>query len=281
MEVAGLAVGLMPIFSVCIEYFQLFKTAQAASDESQVLLYRLDCEYENLIIWGERHGLFKSKAEFNATRSQELDRPETAEKVKKALGLIQNLFGNAKELKDKYSVTQSPAEAPLSAHDMDKAPYPSSTALRRLQWWKKKGGVSDQSLSLARKSMWAINDGKKFQKLIDDIHVMVESLYKILPVDEQIRNSIAIRDIRTLAGDMNKLTLFERASVDSFPAWSEVASIISEMSVTGGDGTIGRWIHGVESVTDRQPRPPGSLGGEGLIKLTLSLFHPLPAAILQ
>ncbi|KAK3936928.1 hypothetical protein QBC46DRAFT_345106 [Diplogelasinospora grovesii] len=175
MEVAGLVLGALPAFSVCLEYFQLYKAAQLTSTESQILLFKLDCEQESFIIWGEKHGVLKEKGDKD--RNPDLDHP------------------------DKIS------HIPRQGH-------------------------GKQGLSLIDKTRWAINDTSKLQQLISDIRDLVERLYKILPVPEQERDNEAIKDIRSLAGDLEKLKIFEEASMESYPAWSGAASGILEAAST-------------------------------------------------
>jgi hypothetical protein len=62
---------------------------------------------------------------------------------------------------------------------------------------------------------------------------------------------VAIKDIRTLAGDLNRLKLFEEASQDTYPAWSGAASVMREAgSSRGAPGTISQWITEVKVDSD-------------------------------
>ncbi|KAF3921631.1 hypothetical protein AA313_de0208271 [Arthrobotrys entomopaga] len=141
--------------------------------------------------------------------------------------------------------------------------YPSASALKRIKWWKKRllSSTPNQKLDLIRKSMWAIGDRDKFERLVRDIRDLVESLYKILPVTETERDAIAIQDIKSLSGDLTKLTLFEEASSSNHPAWSSAASIITEVSSSekGPRTIVSQWISGLqendpdESITDELP----------------------------
>ncbi|KAK6532024.1 hypothetical protein TWF694_003187 [Orbilia ellipsospora] len=270
MEPIGLSLGVLPVFSVCLEYFHLFKTAKAASDESQILLYKLDCEYESFIIWGEKNGFCKTSAESEVPA---LRKPGVAEKVKAALHLIERLLSDADNMRKKYDVgqkepqnslgrqamdmkvwiTKQQQQVPLGQDDAaDDAIYLSTSALKRIKWWKTRPQSSNPKLDLIRKSMWAINDRAKFERLVRDIHDLVENLYKILPVKETERNATAIQDIKTISGNLENLRLFEEASIAGYPAWSGVASTIIEASSSkGGPGTISQWMAGLENDEDK------------------------------
>lgn len=54
MEAAGVVMGIVPLFFSCLQYFELFKTAQSITFDSQILLLKLDFEHERFIIWGDK-----------------------------------------------------------------------------------------------------------------------------------------------------------------------------------------------------------------------------------
>ncbi|KAJ3545091.1 hypothetical protein NM208_g2684 [Fusarium decemcellulare] len=245
MEAVGLAAGILPIFTLCLDYFQLYKTAQASSDDSQILLYKLDCEHESFLIWGEKHGVFDEQKTMEMNPGQD-QRDKTA-KVTTALNLIHGLLSDAEKLRERYGVGVSTT---TQAEDLPQEPYPSNSGLKRLKWFRKKPGDA-QSLSLVQKTRWAINDKAKFQHLITDLHDLVDSLYKILPVPVPDLNAVAIRDIRSLVGNLDKLEIFEKASQDVYPAWSGAASVMREAgSTTGAPDAISQWVAGVEDDVD-------------------------------
>ncbi|KAK3394239.1 hypothetical protein B0H63DRAFT_505984 [Podospora didyma] len=107
-------------------------------------------------------------------------------------------------------------------------------------------------LGLAEKTRWAINDKTKFKELIDYVRDLVGRLYKILPVTDQERNYLAINDIKILSDDVDRLRIFEEASLDAYPAWSGAASVMLEARSTQlGRGTIvSQWMDKVEDESD-------------------------------
>jgi hypothetical protein len=70
----GIVLGLAPMFSVCLEYFQCFKSAQSFSDDLELLTLKLDIEHERLIAWGEANGILKT---VDDGRNPGLDLPST------------------------------------------------------------------------------------------------------------------------------------------------------------------------------------------------------------
>src|SRR4051812_21430084 len=103
MEAIGLALAVVPIFSICLQYFEYFKTAQTLSLDCQLLLIKLDFEHERLIIWGENHGLPLGTVSKRAEESGDIISP-TIKLVKEALGHIETLFTDTRTLHDKYGV---------------------------------------------------------------------------------------------------------------------------------------------------------------------------------
>lgn len=230
----GLAAGILPLFKTCLDYLQLYKTAQASSRESRILLYMLDCEHENFLIWGEKHGAFKEQvADGCDTESGQLDK---VPKVREALELIQDVLSDANKLREKYGVSVSNT---ISDQTLPQEPYPSNSGLKRLKWFRRSRDA--QSHGLVQKTVWAINDKIKFKELITYLHGLVDSLYNILPVPLEERNAVAIEDIRPIATDPERLEDFEKASKDAYPEWSSAASVMRE---TGS--TISQWVSKVE-----------------------------------
>ena len=105
MEAIGCTLAVLPIFSLCLEYFEYFKTAQSLSADCQILLLKLDFEHERLIIWGEKHGIGNDA---NGIQDCGPDNWTTnkLKLVKDALNLIEALFKDSRALYDKYGVKQ-------------------------------------------------------------------------------------------------------------------------------------------------------------------------------
>ncbi|KAF9772908.1 hypothetical protein IL306_009355 [Fusarium sp. DS 682] len=189
----------------------------------------LDCEHENFLIWGEKHGAFREQLadECNAEPGH-LDKTP---KVRKALELIEDLLSDANKLRERYGVSVSTTTGDQA---LPEDLYLSSSGLRRLKWFRRSRDA--QSHGLLQKTVWAINDKYKFKELIAYLHELVDSLYDILPVPLEERNAVAIEDIKPIANDPERLEDFEEASKDTYPEWSSAAS---DMRYAGS--TISQW----------------------------------------
>jgi len=261
MEPISLTIGIIPLFHSCLQYFQLFKTAKSAALDIQVLLFQLDCHHEELIIWGEKHGFF-IEAQPHAERSR-----DTFSRIETALRLLETLFKDSSALHERYGVVVADDVHELVSTENDRA-FPSSAGLRRLNWWKSRGAKprdgSDRqpdkvSLGVLQKTRWAIYDKGKFEGLVKKIGDIVGQIEKILPVPDEFRNQMALRDIVSLIEDLSRLKLFQTASASIRPAWSNAASgliIASEAASVRGPGTISRWIEQVEEGDETRPDEP-------------------------
>jgi len=235
MEAFGLAVSVFPIFSLCLEYFEYFKTAQSVSADSQILLLKLDFEHERFVIWGEKHGIGNNT---NGTQDPGLDDSPTLKLVKSALGLIESLFKDSKALYDKYGVKQITSNGePEQVETKEK--FISTAALRRIKRkWKRDHlingtGHSETRSGLAARTKWAIYDKTKFEVMVKDIRDLVTGLHDILPVPNKERDRIVLDDMKSLLPDTGRLKQFELASEDLYPSWSEAASLIVLVSEMG------------------------------------------------
>jgi len=252
VEPISLAIGVVPLFHSCLEYLQLFKTAQSATLDVQVLLFQLDCHHEDLIIWGEKHGFFEDT-------QPSVQRPkDLLSRLENAFRLLETLFKDSAALQERYGVVVSKEALEHPAADVDD-PYPSSAGLRRLNWrraTKAKTLFNDTeqqaarpSLGVLQKTRWAIYDKKKFEELVKKIGEMVSLVEKILPVPDEFRNQTALRDIMPLINDLERLKLFQAASASIRPAWANTASgliIASEAASVRGPATVSHWIEQVE-----------------------------------
>src|SRR5215469_7080042 len=103
MKAIGCTRSLLPTFNICLEYFELFKTAQSISANCQILLLKLDFEHERFIIWGEKHGIDDNT---NDSQDSGPDNSPTnkLKLVTDVLNQIETIFKDSGTLYDKYGV---------------------------------------------------------------------------------------------------------------------------------------------------------------------------------
>jgi hypothetical protein len=244
MEPISFTVGILPLFSVCLEYFEYFKTAQSLPYDLEILMLKLDLEHERFVAWGEINGFSKTR---NDDQNPILDNQQKTDLIKRGLESIQSLFENSNRLQTDYGVRH--IDKPSIAESTPK--FPGSfglTRFRKSRLLLNKGSDSEKKPSLLLRTKWAIHDKAKFEMLISDIRDLVNGIYNILPVSNKERDKIAFKDIKALLPDLRRLKQLELASEAIYPTWSEAASVMimaSESGTANGRGSVGEWVVGI------------------------------------
>jgi len=244
----GLILGLAPMFSVCLEYFQYFKSAQSFSVDLELLILKLDIEHERMIAWGEANGILKTADE---GRNPGFDIPSKNDLIKRCLSSIHSLFGDSKKLQEYYG---------LKAIDGNylEATNPKFLSTSGLRSFRKsysrisKATGSQNKPGVLSKTRWSIYDKAKFMVLLSDINRLVDGLYEVLPVHNKVRDEIVFKAIRSLVPDFKRLRLVETASEDKYSTWSEVASLMAAASEAGTiEGrSVGQWVEELDDSQD-------------------------------
>lgn len=243
----GIVLGLAPLFSVCLEYFQYFKSAQSLFVDLELLVLKLDIEHERIIAWGEANGILKT---VDNGRNPNLDLPPKNDLIERGLISIQSLFGDSKNLQERYGV-QSIDENYLEAANPKFLSTSGLRSFRKSFSRFSKTSDSKNTPSVLSKTRWAIYDKAKFMVLLSDIKALVDGLYQILPVSNKVRDKIVFKAMKSLVPDFKRLRLVELASEDNYPTWSETANLLAEASETGTipDRSVGKWV---EELSDSQ-----------------------------
>jgi hypothetical protein len=245
MDPISFTAGILPLFSVCLEYFEYFKTAQSLSYDLEILMLKLDFEHERFVAWGEINGFSKTR---NDDHNPRLDNQQKTDLVKRGLESIQSLFANSNRLQTDYGVHH--IDKPSITESTPK--FPGSFGLTRFRkslLLPNKGSDSEKKPSVLLRTKWAIHDKAKFETLISDIRDLVNGIYNILPVSNKERDKIAFKDIKALLPDLRRLKQLEFASEAIYPTWSEAASIMimaSESGTAKGRGSVGEWVVGID-----------------------------------
>jgi hypothetical protein len=239
MEAAGVALGIVPLFFSCLQYFELFKTIQSTTFDSQIILLKLDFEHERFIIWGEKHGIQKVSQD---GRNPDLDDSVRELWIKNALGVIETLFKNGQKLRDVYGITPAnTVNTPIQ--DQIKPKFLSHQALARFISSTRPQGAgptTEKKPGLTSRTKWAVHDKTKFENLVKNIRDLVNGLYETLPISDKDRDTVAVKDIASLLPDIGRIRQVEEASEEVYPAWSEAARIIILASDAGSTPELGR-----------------------------------------
>lgn len=183
-------------------------------------------------------------------RNPELDDPVKRSKIQTLLVNIHELLSNGKVLKDRYGVEASihPSQPLIDGgQGQHSQPFPTNSALKRvmLPWKRQLQRTTQPEMGMIKKLRWAIVDRDKFEDLIEKLHYFVNRLYTVLPFPEIERNAVAIKDMRILSGQLERLRVFKVATLHRYPARSGAASVMLEAASQVGPGTISQWMENI------------------------------------
>jgi Ras family protein A len=243
MEVVGIALSVVGLFSACIDCYQLVRRGAALDKDYKILETKFNNQELRLSTWGRACGLV-SATEYD-TR---LDEPVLKTRIIATLECIRELFLDEKELKKRFglkswrersSLLPATTRSPLTIGNS----YTSSSELapRRKResffFWKK------QQRSLTRfqnHAAWAIYDKEKFSELVqhlkdfnDDLEAMTRPLDGVYA--RQIR--IVQMEIEEI-DDMETLEEIALASQNDADVISDTVSLRIE-SIRSGRSTTG------------------------------------------
>ena len=206
MEVVGVvasAITLAALFKTCVDAFDTIQLYQNQDADFKKLLLRLNVEKCRLYVWG------RSMRLGNGSAASSLDGCPFADVVSECLDQIVQIFNDSERIRDKYGCAEfsSSSEMQVAGQRQGKNVKIFAAAFgnfrtRTAQDRKKKGAP----VTPLTKTLWVIQDRKKFLLLIEEVKSLVDGLQDITKdlsstakQDETISSRImGIRDIGTL-----------------------------------------------------------------------------------
>jgi len=237
MEGTGLvfnAVSLVPVWNSCVQAFDIINAGRRYGIESEVLRVKLEVERIRLLLWGESLDLNAIQSDDPAAETLIDSRLGGSDKIPTIvalLGCIELVFTNADQLQKKYGLK---AEGRVDLNDAVHEDQSASVAVgannilgsiftRAYKILRTSAKNKRQSTSLARKTMWAINDKAKFLKLVAEIKELNDHLISLFP-DVASKNAETVRiDIQS-SDDIRPLQLLRDASAVDHKDISDAAS---------------------------------------------------------
>ena len=211
VEPISLSIGVTALFTTCIECFEYFKAATTLQQDLNILLLKLELEQERLLVWGEIVGIGNEEWDQEPAPEGTSNRRNL---VQKCLSTIKSLLEDADTLKSKYDPRSTAAAVNAPSHQTL-----SSNALKR---FRVRLGRSSKGLGVLQKTVWAIHDAAKFEKLVANLRDLIGGLVREAPeklaIDDQVQ-----RDIASMTDDIASLRLVSEACEDAYPVWSEMA----------------------------------------------------------
>ncbi|KAJ2896549.1 hypothetical protein MKZ38_005435 [Zalerion maritima] len=205
LEVPAFILGVVGIFSSCVDAFSYFKSAQHAEREKNASLFKLDIQKERLLVWANEIELFS-----HTNHDRNLKDQSNAQLVERTLVEIHRLLTDANTLRDFYGV--HPCANPLA---------------KPIEY------VSSRSMSIFRaasgrfwtRNAYRLNSRPRSSTLarINNLNGFIDDLYELVPVPRDVVQSTIVANIESVS-DTYELGLIVEATEDSFPIFSDAAS---------------------------------------------------------
>ncbi|WQF77078.1 Putative het-s prion-forming domain, prion-inhibition and propagation, HeLo [Colletotrichum destructivum] len=205
-EVFGVVTGALSVaalFNNCVDCFEYIQLGRRFGRDYQRCQLKLDVARTRLSRWGEAVDVSK-----DATFSTNTPVEQPVQLAQSILEEIMDLFQAANKTSRRYEKTAKPEELDLyTEKDL-------TLVFGRLHDRLK--GVAHRrqnDIGLAKKTAWALYDGREFERTIDRITGFVDDLEKLFPVEATCRRlaGIEIEDVE----DEPTLAVLKEAAQDT------------------------------------------------------------------
>lgn len=167
MEVAGLTVGVVSILGLLSTGLDILDTVNAARDHAsniQTIRTKLGNQKLQLQQWAEKNSFGAGKYD------SYLDHPLVRPRIEETFDQIWLLLGQSDKLSQRYKVRHSAT--------ITQADHPSSSEDRFIALTQRLA-ADQNAASLRNVFKWAIRDEKKLSKIVEDLALFVDDLYKM------------------------------------------------------------------------------------------------------
>jgi hypothetical protein len=212
-EILGTAASVISIasfFNNCVDCFEYIQLGRHFGRDYQVCQLRLDIAKTRLSRWGQAAGI-NEQARFTTA---ELAPGDTeAELARSTLEEIALLIQSAQRTAKRYELRADPKDLDaFEEKDLNPVNRRLHDRLRTLA--RRRRQKSAGSISLAKKTAWALYDGKQFEKLLDRTLELLDELEKILPAADACRE-LAELEVAEVAEDEESLGALKAAADDT------------------------------------------------------------------
>jgi hypothetical protein len=215
-EAIGLVLGvggLAGLFGATVDAFDQIKAAKSYSRDFEILSTMYDMRRATLLQWGTAVGLADGGASKTLSRWSNSDlRPL----VERALNCIQMILTDTEELQEKYGLRRVQAQVEDQYESFSL--LGTSLSRQRLRDFKSsynrfRTSIRDRqkNTSMMRKTQWAIFDRGEFRQLLQDLGVLIDDLYKLVPMSLIEQARLIEEDASTLPNDIEHIRLIEEA----------------------------------------------------------------------
>ncbi|KAK4145067.1 prion-inhibition and propagation-domain-containing protein [Dichotomopilus funicola] len=191
MEAAGLAVGIVGLYTTCRDCYGFFTTVKTAEVESSAHLREMVIQQSILKAWGF-HWRIQNQDSSGPEHPDPTGQGQTklhkyllnnrfkAEGVFNTLSALADTLSNQEKLTKRYGIQLQPTQAIQDASQLTNNVQLTiqNTTIENIQPVIKE---VKHRLSVLNKFKWALKDRDNFRKLISDLRSHSESLYRLCP----------------------------------------------------------------------------------------------------
>ncbi|KFY19217.1 hypothetical protein V493_08076 [Pseudogymnoascus sp. VKM F-4281 (FW-2241)] len=225
-EVAGLALGVLALWQSCVSVFDVIDSSRQYGMDYELLCVKLEVERVRLLCWGDAVGLNNASSP-SRTPDPRFNRVEVRTTVIRLLGAMQQVFENSDRLQEVYGLRPYSGGEPAGGNEIQISQSQlilGGVFKRAYQNLRKMAQERQRGTVLARKTLWAVHDRKKFAELVVEIRGFNDSLASLFP-DAKV---IAAEEMRVEIDEsvqVDQLRLLQDATIDEHEELSEVASV--------------------------------------------------------
>ncbi|KAJ7748394.1 prion-inhibition and propagation-domain-containing protein [Mycena metata] len=225
MDIAGLVIGVVTAWETSVQIFDIVHAGRKYGMDYELLHVKLEVERIRLLTWGEAVGL-SAVDHGQPSPDARLNRADMRAVIIRLLGCIQHVFSQSERLQEIYGLS------PMTPPDHQEGEYPPTQTQfilgpifkRAYESLRRSAKDRQGTASLPRKTIWVIQDKKKFQTLVDEIRGFNDSLEALFP-DVASKAATLIRNDIDMSVEVRELQVLQQATADGHEEISETASI--------------------------------------------------------
>ncbi|KAL2173144.1 prion-inhibition and propagation-domain-containing protein [Thermothelomyces heterothallicus CBS 202.75] len=251
-DVAGLVVGVAAMWQTAVAVYDLVDSSRQFGMDYEILNVKFEVERVRLVCWGDAVGLkslivsrdsnepHASNPVSNPKPDPRLNREEIRVAVIRVLGCIEQAFEDTSRLQERYGLQPASGTGAATVLGSEETGIPPSQTQRILHGVFKRAYENlrrvarerQRDTPLARRTVWAVRDRKKFTALVAELRAFNDSLESLFP-DAQARAAEAMRSDIDAAVEVRELALLQEATAGEHGALSECASMrLDELGVS-------------------------------------------------
>lgn len=191
----------------------------------EIIRVKLEVERIRLMVWGDAVGLDGIEDD-STTTDLRLHREEVRGTVLRLLGCIQHIFENTEKLQESYGLKPENQQITQNwgSNEQSGQPQILGTVFKRAYAGLRRSARERQRFTpFKQKTIWAVNDKTKFQRMVTEIKGFNDNLASLFP-DLKGKTSEVLRDDIDQSDEIRPLMLLQQAAALEHEEISETAS---------------------------------------------------------